>query len=119
MNRSTRILKTATITTFAMAALSTAISLPTRSQATVVVEEAPAVFNSKCAVCHAADGSGSTTMGKTLKVRDLRSAEVQKQSDAQLSGIISKGKGKMPGYGKSLSSDLINQLVAHIRTLKK
>jgi cytochrome c6 len=119
MNRPTWILKTAAITTFAMAALATAISLPARSQATVVFEEALEVFKTKCAVCHAADGSGSTPMGQTLKVRDLRSAEVQKQTDAQLSGTISKGKGKMPSYGKSLSSDLIKQLVAHIRTLKK
>jgi len=119
MNRPTLILKTAAITTFAMATLATAISLPARSQATVMVEDALTVFKTKCAVCHAADGSGDTTMGKSLKARDLRSAEVQKQSDAQLASIITKGKGKMPVYGKSLSSDLITQLVAHIRTLKK
>ena len=119
MNRPTWILKTAAITTFAIAALATTIAFPPRSKARVVADDAPATFKAKCAVCHAADGSGNTPTGKTMKVRDLRSAEVQKNTGDQLSDIISKGKGKMPAYGKSLSSDLIKQLVTHIRTLKK
>jgi mono/diheme cytochrome c family protein len=77
-----------------------------------------AVYKAKCAVCHGPDGSGATPVGKTMKVRDLRSAEVQKTSDARLSAIISNGKGKMPPYGKSLSRADIVALVAFIRTLK-
>jgi len=70
-------------------------------------------------MCHAADGSGSTPVGKSLKIPDLRSAQVQGQSDGQLATSISSGKGKMPAYGKSLSPEQINQLVAFIRGLKK
>jgi hypothetical protein len=58
-------------------------------------------------------------MGKKLAVRDLRSAAVQGQSDAQLSSIIAKGKGKMPGYEKSLSADQVRELVGFIRRLKR
>jgi hypothetical protein len=57
-------------------------------------------------------------MGKKLALRDLRSPEVQKQTDAQLSDVITKGKGKMPPFGKTLSGQ-IPELVAHIRTLRK
>jgi mono/diheme cytochrome c family protein len=77
------------------------------------------LFKAKCAPCHGADASGNTVMGKKLNIRDLRSAEVQGQSDAQLAATISKGKGKMPAYGQSLSQEQIKQLVAFIRTLKQ
>ena len=76
-------------------------------------------FKSKCATCHGPDGSGSTAMGQRLKVRDLTSPDVQKQSDADLTAIITNGKPPMPAYGKSLSSADIHELVAYIRTLAK
>ena len=71
-----------------------------------------------CAVCHAANGSGDTPAGKSMKVRDLRSAKVQKQTDVELTKIIAGGKGKMPAYGKKMSTTDIEALIAHIRTLK-
>ncbi|HEY6128926.1 MAG TPA: c-type cytochrome [Candidatus Acidoferrum sp.] len=78
-----------------------------------------AVFKTKCAVCHGADGKGETPVAKANKQRDLGSAEVQKQSDGELSAIIGSGKGKMPAYGKSLKAEQIKELVAYIRTLKR
>jgi cytochrome c len=42
------------------------------------------IFTSKCAICHAADGSGKTSIGKSAKVRDFHSPEFQKQSDEDL-----------------------------------
>jgi len=76
-------------------------------------------YKSKCASCHGPDGSGSTAAGKALKVRDLSSADVQAQTDDQLLEIILKGKGKMPGYEKTLGEDKCKELVAYIRSLKK
>lgn len=81
--------------------------------------DAAVTYKAKCAGCHGADGSGSTAAGKALKARDLRSAEVQKQSDAQLYEIIAKGKGKMPGFEKTLGADSCKALVAFVRTLKQ
>jgi cytochrome c6 len=75
-----------------------------------------AIYKSKCAACHGPDGSGSA-MGKKLGARDFHSAYVQKQSDSDLSGIIAKGEGKMPGYDKTLKADEIAGLVAYIRSL--
>jgi mono/diheme cytochrome c family protein len=76
-----------------------------------------AVYKAKCASCHGADGSGKTSAGKTLKVRDLCSTDVQKLSDAELTKMISDGKGKMPAYAKKLSAEQIKSLVAMIRSL--
>lgn len=65
-------------------------------------KEGESIFNSKCAICHGKDASGNTPMGKNLKLRDLRSEDVQKQTDDQLFELIAKGKGKMQSYEKSL-----------------
>lgn len=78
-----------------------------------------ALFKAKCAPCHGPDGKGDTSMGKMLKVRDLSSADVQKQTNAELTTIVEDGKGKMPGYKGKLSSGEIKELVSYIRSLKK
>lgn len=78
-----------------------------------------AIFKAKCAMCHGPDGAGQTPMGKNLKLRDLRSADVQKQTDAELVKWITDGKGKMPAYKGKLTPADIDAVVAFIRTLKK
>lgn len=77
------------------------------------------VYKSKCAMCHGADGKGDSPIGKSMKLRDLGSADVQKQSDAELMAITSGGKGKMPGYKGKLSDEQIKEVVSYIRTFKK
>lgn len=57
-------------------------------------------------------------MGKANKLRDLGSADVQKQSDADWTTIIANGKGKMPAY-KTLTPDQVKDLVVFIRSLAK
>jgi cytochrome c6 len=84
------------------------------SPAKADVAAAGATFKTKCAGCHGADGKGKEAM----KTRDLSSADVQKQSDADLSGIISNGKGKMPAY-KTMTPEQVKDMVAFIRSLKK
>ena len=80
-------------------------------------DDGATLYAAKCASCHAKDGSGNTAPGKSLKVRDLRSPEVQAQSSEQLFNIIANGKGKMPGYEKSLGADKCKQLETYIRQL--
>ena len=70
------------------------------------------LYKAKCAACHGADGAGKSTMKNT----DLRAAEVQKQSDAQLQEAVANGKGKMPGYRDKLSKDQIAGVVTYMRT---
>jgi mono/diheme cytochrome c family protein len=81
--------------------------------------DASKVFKTNCSLCHGPDGSGDTPTGKALKAKDLRSDEVQKQSDTELVAIISKGRGKMPAFGSKFSPDVINSLVAYIRQMPK
>ena len=81
--------------------------------------EGESTYKAKCAMCHAANGSGDTPMGKKMKLKDLRSPEVQKQSDAKLAEIIAKGKSPMPGYEKQLDKQKIQELVSYLRELAK
>jgi len=76
-------------------------------------------FKAKCAMCHGADGRGSTATGKALKVRDMGSADVQGQTDAQLTAIITDGRNKMPAYKGKLTDDQIKGLVAYVREVAK
>jgi cytochrome c6 len=83
---------------------------------TAAVQDGATTYKTKCASCHGLDGSGNTAAGKKLNIRDLR-PEAKKMSDAQISELITKGKGKMPA-NKSFSADLVKQVVAHVRGLK-
>ena len=84
---------------------------------TAGAQDASALFKSKCAACHGADGTGSA-MGKKMGAHDFTAAEVQSMSDAQLTDIITNGKNKMPKY-PTLKPEEVKGLVAYIRTLKK
>ncbi len=82
-------------------------------------DDAPSLFKAKCAGCHGGDGSGNTSMGKSLKLRDLGSADVQKQTDAELTAIITNGKSPMPAYKGKLTDAQIKELVTYVRGLAK
>ncbi len=82
-------------------------------------DDAPATFKAKCAGCHGPDGKGATAAGKAVGAHDFASPEVQKMSDADLAGIISTGKNKMPAYAKTLKEPEITALVAYVRSLGK
>lgn len=90
------------------------LSTPARAQ-----DAGEKVYKTKCAMCHAPDGSGKTAMGDKLKISDLRSEDVQKLKDADLNKVIAKGKNKMPAYGDKLSGKQIANLVSYVRELGK
>lgn len=81
-------------------------------------QDAAATYKSKCAMCHGADGKGSA-MGQKLGTHDFSSPDVRNETDAQLTDIISGGKGKMPAYKDKLKDSEVKDLVAYIRTLGK
>jgi mono/diheme cytochrome c family protein len=80
---------------------------------------AEATYKAKCQMCHGPDGKGETPAGKSMKVRSFADPEVTKISDDELAGVIEKGKGKMPAYGKNMKPDQIKAMVAYIRSLAK
>src|SRR5438477_12496106 len=103
------ILTTATIMT-----LSAAVALAADAKA------GQAAYDKSCKSCHGADGTANPAIAKMMKVemKDLKSAEVQAMSDADLKKTISEGKGKMKPV-KILSSSDADNVVSYIRSLKK
>ena len=83
-----------------------------------LMADGAATFKAKCAMCHGPDGTGQTPTGKMMKVKDLGSAEVQKLTDAELTKIISDGKGKMPVFKGKLTPAEITEVVGAIRKFK-
>ena len=79
--------------------------------------DAAANWSQHCASCHGKDGSGSTTMGKKLGVKDY--TKEQSFSDADAQKAIMDGSGKMKGFKGKLSDADAKALVAYVRGLKK
>lgn len=75
-----------------------------------------AMFRTRCTPCHGADGSAQTPAGKAMKARDLRSADIQKLTDEQMTKSLTDGKGKMPA--SKLSATDMKLVIAFVRTLK-
>ncbi len=76
-------------------------------------------YQAKCKMCHAADGSGSTPAGKSMKVIPFSSPDLIKASDAELIAATTNGKGKMPAFSGQLTAAQITDVIAYIRTLQK
>ncbi len=92
---------------------------PSTPPGQVKAETGETIYQQRCAGCHGADGSGSTSIGRVFKLRDLRSEGVQKMTDVQLSEIIARGRGRMPAFENSLGRDRIHAVVAYLRGLAK
>ena len=86
---------------------------------TAMAADGPTIFKAKCAGCHGADASGQTAVGKTMKIRDLRSADVQKEKEADLVNIITNGKNKMPAFKGKLTAADIDALADYILKFTK
>ncbi len=84
-----------------------------------LAESGADIYKTKCAACHGSNGAADTMLGRNLKLRSLASDDVQKQSDDELAIVISKGKDKMPPFGRKLSKEQIADVVKYIRSLKK
>lgn len=99
----------------ALVSLALALAVPTIAAAQAKGE---ATFKAKCAMCHGADGSASTGMGKSMGLKPLSSPEVQNMSDADLTALVTNGKGKMPAYKGKLTDAEIGDVVKYVKTLK-
>jgi len=78
-----------------------------------------ALYDKKCASCHAKDGAGNPGIAKAMKVelRNLGSKEVQAKSDADLKKDTTEGVGKMKGV--KLTDAEWGDVLAYLRTMKK
>ena len=100
-----------------IAAISVVLIFGAGPQHVAAASEIEKVYQANCSGCHAADASGNSPGAKLLHVRDLRSPEVRKKSDAELTRIIGKGTSKMPGFENSLGRQKVHALVAYLREL--
>ena len=98
----------------------TAESSPQNKNATQAVRPAGVLFAKHCDTCHGKDGQAKTFKAKFNHARNLTDASWQANvTDEHLFNSISNGRGKMPAFGKKLSTAEINSLVDYVRSLKK
>jgi mono/diheme cytochrome c family protein len=101
------------------ATLGLLVMLSVSARAVDPAAEGQSLFKAKCAMCHGPNADGKTAMGTKFGIRDMHSADVQKQSDAELKAIITKGKEKMPSYDGKLSPEQLTDLISYIRQVGK
>ena len=94
--------------------LSVSLAIPAMAQQT-----GEATYKAKCAMCHGPDGTGNTPVGKSMKLKSLKSPEDIKATDADLFRQTKNGVGKMQGYASKLTDAQIQDVVTYIRTLQK
>jgi mono/diheme cytochrome c family protein len=77
-----------------------------------------AAYDKSCKSCHGADGTPNAAIAKALKVdmKDLKSPDVQGESDAQIAMVITAGKGKMKPVASAAAA--APDIAAYIHTLK-
>jgi mono/diheme cytochrome c family protein len=78
------------------------------------------LYTKKCKVCHAEDGAGSAAMQKKYaeKWKALGGKEIQAMKDADLAKEI-KAAASHKALVKTVTDADVDNVIAHIRTLKK
>lgn len=86
-------------------------------------DDAANLYKTKCAVCHAADGSANTPMGKKQSIPSFASDKVQKSPNADIQDfILNGGKERKASHafaGKGVSPEDAKKLSAFIKELGK
>ncbi len=80
------------------------------------------IFSTQCIMCHGkdADGQGELAVEMKLKLKDYRDpAALKDVTDGELSYIIMKGKGDMPGQEDRMKRDQCWNLINYIRSIAK
>ena len=85
-----------------------ALAVPVWADAT---PDGGAIYKSKCAMCHGANGEGKASMKTTAFKKDTSEADIVK--------IVENGKDKMPAYKAKLSADEISQVAKYVKSLGK
>ena len=75
------------------------------------------LYVAHCSSCHGRNGRADTPKGRETDADDLTTGKVQGMSVSKMSGIIKRGKGDMPAFGKKLSAAQIKQIISHVKTL--
>jgi mono/diheme cytochrome c family protein len=77
------------------------------------------IYEKRCVLCHAADGTGRTKKGKQLKAPNFTSDRWQRHTtDEEIIKAIADGipKRKMPAFKDKLTPEQIQSLVPYLRS---
>lgn len=88
----------------------------------ISISQGKRLYETQCALCHGADGSGKTDLAATMQLtlRDYRDPNALKDfTDGELFYILKKGKGKMPGQEGRMRERQMWHLINYIRSLAK
>ncbi len=80
-----------------------------------------AIFKAQCVACHGPGGKGNGPAAAALNPRPANladAARMEKLSDDSLQQIITAGRLTMPGYGKTLTPEQVQEVIAYLRSLK-
>jgi len=78
------------------------------------------VYDTSCKSCHGPDGTPNPAVAKMMKVemKDLKSADIQSMSDADIATVITKGKGKMKAI-TAVTGKSADDVADYVHSLKK
>ncbi len=89
-----------------------ALALPAAAEA----PDGKALYGSKCAMCHGADGVAKKMAEGSANLND---PEYQKKTSVEaIEKVIHDGKGKMTKYEGKLTAEQIKAIAEYVKTLK-
>ena len=79
------------------------------------------LYKQKCSKCHGGDGSGDTSLGRVFGTPDFTDPGwwAKHPNNAELVGVITRGKKNMPAFGKKLTKAQIASLAAYVERFKR
>ncbi len=84
------------------------------------LSSARALFAAQCASCHGNEGRGDGPMAAMFRPADLSDPTLQSaRSDQDLANAITRGKGRMQGFGSQLRPEAVSLLVQLIRSWRR
>ena len=82
-------------------------------------EDGAALYKSKCAMCHGAQGTPNPGIAKAMGVKPASDPSVKSLSEAQMIADTANGKGKMPAFKGKLTDAEIKASVDYFRAFAK
>lgn len=80
-------------------------------------EDGKALYGSKCAMCHGADGVAKKMAAGSKNFNDA--AWKKTETEEGITKIIKEGKGKMKGLGDKVTADQAKAIADYVLTLAK
>lgn len=94
------------------------IIVPNAAAAGNEFQNGAAIYTRSCSRCHGADGRAQTAKGKAVDAADFTSDDWQPDLARDIR-IVTKGKGDMPTFKRTLKPAEIQAVVAYIRRFRK